>query len=519
MPRSVVVVGGGHNGLVAAAYLARAGADVLVLERRGFVGGACITEELFPGFRVSSCSYICHLLQREVIDDLQLRDHGFAIHPVDPYRFQPFPSGNYLLRWHHAADGEAEIARLAPGDVAGYRRYRAFMDRAAAILYRYFLTDPPTLAEVSAQVRGSADEAVWERMLTGNVLDLVQEHFTSPEVRAAFIDAQDARDPRAPGSILALAYFDCDLSTDPADLGIPHGGMGAITQAMARSARAAGAEIRTGTPVARILLRAGRAAGVQLADGTRIECDTVVSGADPKRTFLGLIGAGELPAELAAGVSRLKSEVSYLKFHAALEALPDFSRHLGDRYDEKLLVQVRICPSVDYFLRSGDDARAGRPSSAPVMHIQIPSVLDRSLAPPGKHVMSVWVLYAPVRPRHGSWDELRKQTGERIIDVIGEYASGFRESVRDWMLFTPQELEQRVALTDGNIRHLDMTSAQMLAGRPNRLLSGYRTRFPASTCAAPAPTPAARSPAPPATTPPTPSSATGNLPVSAAAGA
>ena len=475
MSRSVIVLGGGHNGLVAATYLARAGADVLVLERRDFVGGACITEELFPGFRVSSCSYICHLLQRKVIDDLQLREHGLAIHPVDPYRFQPFPDGNYLLRWHHAADSEAEIARLAPGDVAGYRRYRAFMDRAAGILYRSFLTDPPTLAEISAQVRGSADEAVWERMLTGNVHDLVEEHFASPQVRAAFIDAQDACDPRAPGSILALAYFDCDLSTDPADLGIPHGGMGAITGAMARAARAAGAEIRTGTPVTRILLRAGRAVGVELPDGKRIECDTVVSGADPKRTFLGLVDPGELAPELAVSVPRLKSEVSYLKFHAALDELPDFTRYLGGRYDEKLLVQIRICPSVDYFLRSGDDARAGRPSSAPVMHIQIPSVLDRSLVPEGKHVMSVWVLYAPVRPRQGTWDELRERTGEGIIEAIDEYAPGFRESVRDWELFTPQELERRVALTDGNIRHLDMTSAQMLANRPHRLLSGYRT--------------------------------------------
>ena len=251
--------------------------------------------------------------------------------------------------------------------------------------------------------------------------------------------------------------------------------MGAITGAMARAARAAGAEIRTGTPVARILLRAGRAVGVELPDGKRIECDTVVSGADPKRTFLGLIDGAELAPELVADVSRLKSEVSYLKFHAALDELPDFTRYLGARYDEKLLVQIRICPSVDYFLRSGDDARAGRPSSAPVMHIQIPSVLDRSLVPEGKHVMSVWVLYAPVRPRHGTWDELREPTGERLIDAIDEYAPGFRESVRAWELFTPQELEQRVALTDGNIRHLDMTSAQMLANRPHRLLSGYRT--------------------------------------------
>ena len=475
VPGSVIILGAGHNGLVAATYLARAGAEVLVLERRDFVGGACITEELFPGFRVSSCSYICHLLQRKVIDDLQLRQHGLAIHPVDPYRLQPFPGGNYLLRWHDAANNEAEIARLAPGDVDGYRRYRDFMGRAAAILHRSFLTDPPTLAEVTAAVRGSPDEAVWERMLTGTMRALVEEHFQSPEVRAAYIDAQDACDPRAPGSILAVAYLETDLFTAAPDLGIPHGGMGAITQAMARAARSAGAEIRTGTPVARIQLRNGRAVGVQLANGERIACDTVVSGADPKRTFLSLIDPGELPPVLAGGVPRLKSDVAYLKFHAALDELPDFTRYLGSGYDEKLLVQIRICPSVDYFQRAADDARAGRPAAAPVMHIQIPSVLDRSLVPDGKHVISVWGLYAPVKPRQASWDDLREQTGDRLIEIIDRYAPGFRRSVREWALFTPQELEQRVALTDGNIRHLDITSAQILANRPNRLLSGYRT--------------------------------------------
>jgi phytoene dehydrogenase-like protein len=475
MPGSVIVLGAGHNGLVAATYLARAGAEVLVLERRDFVGGACITEELFPGFRVSSCSYICHLLQRKVIDDLQLRRHGLAIHPVDPYRFQPFPGGNYLLRWHHAADSEAEIARLAPGDVAGYRRYRAFMDRAAGILYRYFLTDPPTMAEVSAQVRGSADEAVWERMLTGNMRDLVEEHFESPEVRAAFIDAEDAQDPRAPGSIMSMAYIHTDKFTEPQNLGIPHGGMGGITQAMARAAESLGVEIRTSSPVDRILVRDGRAVGVRLEDGEVIESDVVLSNGDPKRTFLSMIDERQIDTDLVSHVRRLKTNVSYLKFHAALDALPDFTGYLGDRYNEGFLVQVRICPSVDYFQQSADSARAGRPSSTPVMHIQIPSVLDRSLAPDGKHVMSIWVLYAPVRPKQGTWDELREETGEHLIDVIEEYAPNFRKSVRDWELFTPQDLEERVGLTDGNIRHLDITAAQMLGNRPGGPFSGYST--------------------------------------------
>ena len=475
MTYSAIIVGAGHNGLVAANYLAKAGGRVLVLERRDFVGGACITEELFPDFRVSSCSYICHMLQGKVIDDLELRKHGLDIHPVDPYRFQPFPSGNYMLRWHDQQRNANEIVRMSPGDLEGYERFQDFMRRAAGILHRYFLESPPTLAQVTDDVRGTRDEAVWERMLTGNMRDLVEEHFESPEVRAVFIDAEDAGDPRAPGSILSVAYNDTDIFTEDRNFGIPHGGMGGITQAMARAAESLGAEIRANAAVNRILVRDGRAIGVQLEDGERIEADVVLSNADPKRTFLSLVDEKDVAPEVVRGIHRLKTDVSYLKFHAALDELPDFTHYLGSRYDENLLVQVRICPSVEYFQRSADDARAGRPSSAPVMHIQIPSVLDKSLTPEGKHVMSIWVLYAPVRPREGTWDDLREQTGERLIDTIGEYAPNFRKSVRDWELFTPQELEERVGLTDGNIRHLDITSAQIFANRPSSLFDGYKT--------------------------------------------
>ena len=259
MTYSAIIVGAGHNGLVAANYLARSGAKVLVLERRDFVGGACITEELFPDFRVSSCSYICHMLQGKVIDDLELRKHGLGIHPVDPYRFQPFPSGNYMLRWHDEKRNADELARLAPSDIDGYNRFQQFMARAATIIHRYFLEEPPTLAQVAADVQGTADEAVWERMLTGNMKDLVEEHFESPEVRAVFIDAEDAQDIRAPGSIMAVAYNDTDMFTEAHNFGIPHGGMGGITQAMARAAESLGAEIRTNAPVDRIVVRDGRA--------------------------------------------------------------------------------------------------------------------------------------------------------------------------------------------------------------------------------------------------------------------
>ena len=200
----VIVVGGGHNGLVAANYLAQSGIRSLVLERRDFVGGACVTEELFPGFRVSSCSYICHMLQDKVIDDLELRDHGFDVHYLEPSRFQPFPNGDYLLGWHDDDRTADEVRRISPADADRLPDWFAFWERACGILHRHFLEEPPTLAEIAASVRGTPDEPVFERMLTGNMKDLVEEFFQSPTVRGAYIDAQDAGDVRAPGSIMAV---------------------------------------------------------------------------------------------------------------------------------------------------------------------------------------------------------------------------------------------------------------------------------------------------------------------------
>lgn len=472
---SAIVVGGGHNGLVAANYLARQGNSVLVLERRDFVGGACITEELFPGFRVSSCAYICHLLQEKVIDDLELRKHGLEIYEMDPVSFSPLPGGNHVMRWHDDERTAESIARISPADGARYHDWVAFWEQAGGIIQRYFLTEPPTLAEVAADVRGTPDEAVFERMLTGNMKDLVEEYFESPLVRACFIDAQDAGDVRAPGSIMAVAYIRSDILTPDENFGIPKGGMGAITQSMARSAEAQGVEIRLNSEVRQILANDGRANGVLLANGERIYADAVLSNADPKRTFLSLMDADDVPDALLSDVRRAKTNTAFLKFHAALDELPDFSAYLGQDYDPKALAYMRICPSVEYFERSWDDAKAGRPSSSPIMFVQIPTVYDDTLTPPGKHVMSVWSMYAPVQLREGTWQEARQAVGEHLIDTISQYAPNFRDVLLDWELFTPVELEERVGLTDGNIRHLDITSQQMFAGRGSRGISGYRT--------------------------------------------
>ena len=470
-----LVLGGGHNGLVAANYLAAAGVGVLVLERRDFVGGACVTEELFPGFRAPSCSYVCHLLQGKVIEDLELRRHGFEVHALEPYRLHPFPHGQYIQVWQDDARTAEEIRRISPPDAARFGAWAEFWKRAAGILHRYFLRQPPTLAQVAAEVGGTPDEDVFERMLTGNMKDLVEEYFESDMVRATLIEAHDAGDVRAPGSIMAVAYIKCNHFTEARNLGIPHGGMGGITQAMERAARERGVEIRTGVEVERIEVRGGRAVGVVLKDGGVIGADVVLSNADPKRTFLKLVEREVLEPDFVAGIERLKTDISCLKFHCALRELPDFSAYFGEDLEPRHLAQVRICPSVAYFEQSWAEARSGKVSSCPVMYVQIPSVCDASLTPPGQHVMSVWSLYAPVRLREGTWDEARQGAGEHLIDALALYAPNLRQAIIDWQLFTPADLEERVYLTDGNIRHLDIVPEQMLARRPNRRLSGYRT--------------------------------------------
>jgi phytoene dehydrogenase-like protein len=471
----VLILGGGHNGLVAAAYLARAGRKVLVLERRDILGGACVTEELFPGYRFSACSYICHLLQTKVIEDLELRRHGFAVYHLDPSRFIPFPDGRYLLAWDDVTRTQEEIARFSARDAAAYPRWLEFWERAAGLLHPYFLTPPPTLAEMAARVRGTRDEAVFERLLTASMQDLVEEFFEDEAIRGAFIQAQDAGDPAAPGSALCYAYIKCNTFSKPENVGIVQGGMGAITQAMARAAREAGAEIRTGVEVERLLIESGRALGVRLADGTEIRARCVVSNADPKRTFLHLVGAEQLPAEFVRQVERLKTRAAYLKFHAVLRDLPDFSRHLGARFEPRYLASTKICPSVEYFASSWEDARHGRPSRTPVMEVQIPSVCDPTMAPAGHHVMSIWSLYAPVRLREGTWDGRRQEVGEHLIATLAQYIPNLRDILVDWSLFTPLDIERRVGMTDGNIRHLDIIPSQFLAARPLPGWAQYRT--------------------------------------------
>jgi phytoene dehydrogenase-like protein len=469
-----IVVGGGHNGLVAATYLARGGLKVLVLERRPMVGGACVTEELFPGYRLSSCSYICHLLQEPVIRELDLHRHGFEVFPLEPSRFHPFPDGRHLVVWDDTARTAAEIERYSKRDAAAYPSWIALWERAAALLHPYFLAPAPTYAELAARVRDTPDEELLETLLTRPMWDLVHEHFESDVMRAHALSAQDMGDARAPGSALAYAYIKVNLRSAPGTVGIVEGGMGGITQAMARAAAEAGVTIRTGADVARVDVRNDRAAGIVLADGTHVAADTVVSNADPKRTFLKLVEPTELDPDFAHRIRSYRSSGSVGKVNYALSALPKFGGGNGD--GSKLLAgRIHIGPEIDYIERAFDAAKYGKFSEHPWCDAALPTVLDPSLAPAGAHVMSVTAQYAPEKLRDADWKSRRDAFGDAVTRTIAEYAPGFESLVVGRQVLTPADLEETYGLTGGHIFHGEHALDQIFTMRPILGWARYRT--------------------------------------------
>ena len=472
----VIIVGAGHNGLVTAGYLARAGLQVQVLERRDIVGGAAVTEEWFPGYRLSTCSYVCHILQKKIIDDLELRRYGFYLYTIDPYAFAPFPNGQHISIWHDDRKTAEEIRRISPHDADAWSEWSDFWTRAANLLRHFFLSPPPSLGQLVDRARETGDEQLLQTLLTVPMKDLLERFFESEEIRGAVCLAGDQGDITAPGSALSAAYFRVgSLREDVENLGIVRGGMGNVTQAMARSAEAHGASIRTDAEVRRIATENGKATGVELVSGEVLRSDVVVSNADPKRTFLSLLDQADLDEDFLKDIKSLKTDSASLKFHCVLRELPDFSAYLGSEFDPKHLAMCQISPSLEYHMNSWQDAMDGRPSRSPIIRVQIPTVYDPTLAPEGYHVMSLWVFYEPAHLKGRSWADVRQEEGEKLIDLLSTYAPNLRDALVDWAVFTPEDMEERIGLTDGNIRHLDIIPQQVLDRRPLPGWSDYRT--------------------------------------------
>jgi phytoene dehydrogenase-like protein len=463
----VIIIGAGHNGLVAAAYLARAGLKVLVQERRDVPGGAVATEERFGGFLTSPCAMQLYRLQSKVVEDLGLLGFGLRVAPMDPSYVTPFEDGRVLIQWRDVARTQEEIARFSVKDAAAYPEWVDFWQRVGQLFGRYTLdAEPPTLAELRERAAGTDDGRLLSVLSSWPIRRLMDRFFESEQVQAALMPNSDTKSLDQPGELLGWAMTAPNRGARPEHQGVPIGGMGSVGRALARAAEQYGAEIGLGAEVAQIHLdEAGRACGVDLADGTTLRCRTVVSNADPKRTFGQLLDSAGAAGDTAVRVGKLDTDSGSLKFHAAVSELPDLSAHLGTGHDPRLLGMLRIVPSISYIENSLADAAAGRATDYPILIVQTSTVYDPSAAPEGSHLVSVRVKFEPSRLRQGSWCDHKQALAQQVIDLLTAYAPNFRRSVIDHVLYTPDDIEQRMGLTDGNIHHINHIDGQLLGDR------------------------------------------------------
>jgi phytoene dehydrogenase-like protein len=484
-----IVIGAGHNGLVCAAYLARAGRRVLVLERREAIGGAALTEEVFPGFRFSVFSYVVSLLRPEIIRELDLARHGLQVLPLES-TFTPLPDGNYLAQWSDLDRNRREIARHSPRDAEAYDEFGRLMHLMARAVKPLLAMAPPDpaswrprdllgLARLARHLRGLGREQLCalHRLLTMSAADWLDEWFECEPLKATKSASGiigTLAGPRSPGTAYVLLHhYMGELDGEFRAWGFARGGNGSVSGAIAAAARAAGAEIRTGAPVARVLIERGRAAGVALESGEEIRARRVVSNADPRRTLLSLVGEAHLPPEFAAAIGRYRYRGSSGKVNLALAELPDFTALPGA--GPHLRGAISVSPSVDYLERAFDEAKYGEFSRRPYLDVVIPTLLDPQMAPPGRHVMSVFVQYAPYRLNGGWTDARREAFGDAVVDTLAEYAPNLKRAILHRQVITPADIERTLGLTEGNIFQGELSLAQMFFSRPAAACPAYRT--------------------------------------------
>lgn len=491
-----IIVGGGHNGLVCAAYLARAGRRVLVLEAREMVGGCAVTEEIWPGYRVSTAAYLSSLLQEKVVRDLDLESFGYRVDAKDPAFFSPFPDGRHLFMWQDRARTLAEIAKFSTKDAEAYPRYEAHLERLAAFAESLLLTTPPEFPprnlgdfidylKLAGRVYGlSRPEIVGlVKVFTQSAADFLDTWFESEEVKVTLatdgvIGANGG--PRSPGTAYILLHHCMGGVGGVRGLwGFVRGGMGAVSEAMAASARSKGVQIRVNSPVEKILVREGRARGIVLQSGEEIAARVVASNLDPKRTFLKLIDEADLPLEFLDGIRNYRTEGTSLKMNLALSGLPEFrALHAAGPDAPQYKATMHICPSIEYVERAWDDAKYGCPSRSPLIEMTIPTMYDASLAPEGKHIMGIFLQYAPYALKNTDWDFEREPYAERVLDVIEEYCPNIRSIVVERQTLTPLDLERRFGITGGNIFHGEMSLDQMFVMRPLAGWARHKTPIP-----------------------------------------
>jgi phytoene dehydrogenase-like protein len=484
-----IIVGGGHNGLACAAYLARAGRKVLVLERRHVLGGAAVTEEIHPGFKYTVCSYVVSLLRPEVIRELELAKHGLEIHPLD-HVFVPKEDGDCLVSYPDPAQAREELRRHSPRDAEMMPRFTEMMYKMSYAVKpilgyvppnpaRPSLRDLRTLREFGRHLNGLGKKTFHEltKMMTMSVDDFLAEYFEADIVRSmmglsGIIGTMLG--VKSPGTAYVLLHhFMGELDGAFTAWGAQKGGTGGVSEAIASSARSHGAEIRVEAPVARVIVEKGEAVGVALENGDEIRGKLVVSGCDPKVTFRKLIEEKELPPELVSAIDKFKYRGSSGKVNLALDTLPRFP---GMKDPALLKGSIDICPSVDYIETAYDDAKYGGFSRRPCMEVEIPTTVDPTMAPPGKHVMSIFVQYAAYdMPEYGNRDQQRDAFGNAVIDTLSEFCPNLKDIILHKQVLTPWDLEDKIGLTEGNIFHGELTLDQLFFFRPAVGWADYRT--------------------------------------------
>ena len=484
-----IVVGGGHNGLVNGAYLARAGLNTLILERRNFVGGAAITEELVPGFNFTTFSYALSLIRPDIIQELDLVKHGFL--PIlMASSFAPMLDGDYLLLGPDADENVLEIKRHSSHDADALERYEHDMNRVCQVVKPLFDSAPPDLfstapedleavAELASHLRGVEPKVMHDlvRLLTGSAADFLDDYFESDILKGYLASSSiigTKVGPMSQGSGLVLLYH--SMGEHDGHFGswaFHKGGNGGFTQVLARAAQAYGAEIMLDAAVDSVMTKNGKAVGVALADGTELTADVVVSALDPRRTFLELVEPRELPSDLVETITRFRFQGTSAKVNFALDGLPKFAA-LGDRTDQYRGF-VNMGPSIEYLERAFDHAKYGWYSQRPYIDGAIQSVVDPDMAPPGKHVMSCFIQYAPYHLKGSDWDSERDRFGDTVQATLESFFPGFGDLVLHREVVTPLDIERVVGLSEGNIFAGEFLAPQMYVFRPAPGWSQYRT--------------------------------------------
>lgn len=483
-----VIIGAGHNGLVAAAYLSKAGLKVCVLERRSVVGGCCVTETMWGNYKVSTAAYVCGLLHPKIVNDLKLGQHGFEILRRDPSSFTPFPDGGGLLMGSDEKFNAEQIAKFSRRDAEAFSRYEKAMDKLAAFFEPLLVRVPPrfpnfSVSDLPAYLQllsglfklPPSERLLLAQLLTASAWDVLSEWFESEILKVTL--ATDgvigtALPPTAPTTALVLFHHIMGSVTGKRGVwGYVRGGMGAISEAIANVALQNGATILTETEAQQILVRNGEVTGVMLSDGTEIESRIVLSNADPKLTFLKLLPKEVLPDEFVRKVRSIKMSAAAFKVNLVIDGLPKFRGMQGTAH---LRGTIHICPSLKFLEQAYADYTRNEPSQKPMVEMCVPTVLDETLAPEGKHIVSLFVQYAPYEPE-GGWKVWKGKFVQSILAVVDEFSPGFSSQIVHIQALSPQDFEVEFSLTGGNIFHGDLTPDQIFSFRPVPGWAQYRT--------------------------------------------